>query len=364
MTPATGEILETYTFTAGFLNDVAVTEDAVYVTDSLIQQLIVIPLPDDGSVPDPADAFTPAAHRRPRVHRRVQRERHRRVRRLADPRPVEHRAPVPGRPDDRRHGDDRPRRRQRQLRRRPGARRLDAVRRPQPARRDPRDPARSTTCCRARSSTRSSPTASTSRRPPRSSPVACGSSTPGSARRPQPDTAYWLTGTRADAACPAGGRPYRYHGEGRGTRPSPYPLAHDGRLGVLELQVDQPHARHPLLPAAGSARKRSRSSPSTRRTSASPRPRRSGRSVATSPVGAVSRSRPGSSSSSSPRWACGCWSRACAAWTSCGMPSSRPSSPATRRRLTRCSPSSSVSPARPRCGSCCCSSPCSRSACG
>jgi hypothetical protein len=54
----TGEVLETYAFTAGFLNDVAVTEDAVYVTDSLIQQLIVIPLPDDGSLPDPADAFT------------------------------------------------------------------------------------------------------------------------------------------------------------------------------------------------------------------------------------------------------------------------------------------------------------------
>lgn len=54
----TGAVLETYTFTAGFLNDVAVSDDAVYVTDSLIQQLIVIPLPDDGSVPDPADAFT------------------------------------------------------------------------------------------------------------------------------------------------------------------------------------------------------------------------------------------------------------------------------------------------------------------
>jgi hypothetical protein len=54
----TGDLLETYAFTAGFLNDVAVTDDAVYVTDSAIQQLIVIPLPDDGSVPDPADAFT------------------------------------------------------------------------------------------------------------------------------------------------------------------------------------------------------------------------------------------------------------------------------------------------------------------
>jgi len=55
---STGALLETYTFTAGFLNDVAVTRDAVYVTDSGIQQLIVIPLGRDGSLPDPADAFT------------------------------------------------------------------------------------------------------------------------------------------------------------------------------------------------------------------------------------------------------------------------------------------------------------------
>ena len=54
----TGTLLETYTFTAGFLNDVVVTHDAVYVSDSGIQQLIVIPLPDDGSVPDPTTAFT------------------------------------------------------------------------------------------------------------------------------------------------------------------------------------------------------------------------------------------------------------------------------------------------------------------
>ena len=32
--------------------------DAVYVTDSVLQQLVVIPLPDDGSVPDPDEAFT------------------------------------------------------------------------------------------------------------------------------------------------------------------------------------------------------------------------------------------------------------------------------------------------------------------
>jgi hypothetical protein len=55
----TGELLETYTFEgAGFLNDVAVTGRAVYVTDSMVQGLSVIPLPDDGSLPDPADATT------------------------------------------------------------------------------------------------------------------------------------------------------------------------------------------------------------------------------------------------------------------------------------------------------------------
>jgi hypothetical protein len=55
---SSGALLETYTFTAGFLNDVAVTRDAVYVTDSGIQQLIVIPLTHGGGVPDPDDAFT------------------------------------------------------------------------------------------------------------------------------------------------------------------------------------------------------------------------------------------------------------------------------------------------------------------
>ena len=53
----TGAHLETYPVVAGFLNDVVVTRDAVYVTDSFIQQLIVIPLGSGGEVPDPADAF-------------------------------------------------------------------------------------------------------------------------------------------------------------------------------------------------------------------------------------------------------------------------------------------------------------------
>ena len=54
---ATGELLATYTFGPGFLNDVVVTDTAVYVTNSNVQELEVIPLPADGSLPDPADAF-------------------------------------------------------------------------------------------------------------------------------------------------------------------------------------------------------------------------------------------------------------------------------------------------------------------
>ena len=54
----TGAILQTYHFTSGFLNDVAVTRRAVYVTDSNVQQLIVIPLGRDHRPPDPSMAFT------------------------------------------------------------------------------------------------------------------------------------------------------------------------------------------------------------------------------------------------------------------------------------------------------------------
>ena len=51
---SSGALLRTYTVTAGFLNDVAVTRDAVYVTDSFIPQLVVIPLGADGSLPTSA----------------------------------------------------------------------------------------------------------------------------------------------------------------------------------------------------------------------------------------------------------------------------------------------------------------------
>jgi sugar lactone lactonase YvrE len=47
--------LRTYTVDdAGFLNDVAVTRRAVYVTDSMHQHLVVIPLGRNGSLPDPS----------------------------------------------------------------------------------------------------------------------------------------------------------------------------------------------------------------------------------------------------------------------------------------------------------------------
>lgn len=54
---STGELLETYSFEAGFINDLVATRDAVYATDSGIQQLLVIPLGAGGNLPDPDDAF-------------------------------------------------------------------------------------------------------------------------------------------------------------------------------------------------------------------------------------------------------------------------------------------------------------------
>jgi sugar lactone lactonase YvrE len=53
---SSGELLETYTFSpAGFLNDLVVTDDAVYVTDSFFGWLDVIPLGPDGALPAPGD---------------------------------------------------------------------------------------------------------------------------------------------------------------------------------------------------------------------------------------------------------------------------------------------------------------------
>ncbi len=53
----TGEVLATYPFEAGFLNDVVVTPEAVYFTDSFVPQVAVVPLGPDGSLPEPDAAF-------------------------------------------------------------------------------------------------------------------------------------------------------------------------------------------------------------------------------------------------------------------------------------------------------------------
>ena len=74
----TRELLRQYTFSpAGFLNDLVVTHDAVYVTDSNNAWLDVIPLGPHGGLP--ATGRHDAAAERDRLRDRpVQRERHRR----------------------------------------------------------------------------------------------------------------------------------------------------------------------------------------------------------------------------------------------------------------------------------------------
>ena len=57
---SSGDLLATFLLPpgdVGALNDVAITHDAVYVTDSFNAQLVVIPLPADGSLPS-EDAAT------------------------------------------------------------------------------------------------------------------------------------------------------------------------------------------------------------------------------------------------------------------------------------------------------------------
>jgi hypothetical protein len=54
---SSGALLATFVPGAvGFLNDVAITHDAVYVTDSFNAQLVKIPLPADGSLPSTSSA--------------------------------------------------------------------------------------------------------------------------------------------------------------------------------------------------------------------------------------------------------------------------------------------------------------------
>lgn len=53
----TGELLEAYPFEAGFLNDVAVTPEAVYISDSFVPQIAVVPIGDDGALVAPDEGF-------------------------------------------------------------------------------------------------------------------------------------------------------------------------------------------------------------------------------------------------------------------------------------------------------------------
>lgn len=50
-----GEQLATYPFEGGFLNDLTATPEAVYVSDSFVPQVAVIPLGDDGALPAPEE---------------------------------------------------------------------------------------------------------------------------------------------------------------------------------------------------------------------------------------------------------------------------------------------------------------------
>jgi hypothetical protein len=55
----TGNLLRTYTFpTTGFVNDLVITPRAVYATDSINQQLAVVPLRRDGRLPPSSAATT------------------------------------------------------------------------------------------------------------------------------------------------------------------------------------------------------------------------------------------------------------------------------------------------------------------
>ena len=56
---STGKLLQTYTFTGtGFLNDLDIARNGVYATDSVNQQLAVVPLGRNGKLPDPSKAHT------------------------------------------------------------------------------------------------------------------------------------------------------------------------------------------------------------------------------------------------------------------------------------------------------------------
>jgi hypothetical protein len=56
---SSGALLQTYSFGAGrFVNDIVVTRDAAYATDSFAAELLVVPLGGGGALPDSGAAFT------------------------------------------------------------------------------------------------------------------------------------------------------------------------------------------------------------------------------------------------------------------------------------------------------------------
>jgi len=55
---SSGALLQIYTFSAGFINDIVVTPDGVFATDSVIPQLLVIPATGHGALPPASAAFT------------------------------------------------------------------------------------------------------------------------------------------------------------------------------------------------------------------------------------------------------------------------------------------------------------------
>ena len=124
----TGELLRAYTFApAGFLNDLVVTDAAVYVTDSNNAWLDVIPLGPNGELPA-TDAVTTLPLTGITVETRpIQRERDRGDSRLAAGRRFVHRRSLPGgsRDGDRDGGLDR--RHERDQRGWPRAARIDAL---------------------------------------------------------------------------------------------------------------------------------------------------------------------------------------------------------------------------------------------
>ena len=127
----TGDVLATYQLTTGpaFINDVVLTRDGAWFTNSSAAELYFLPVGPSGELPDDSEVVT----RRSRAtgcSSRVQRQRHRRDARPpgAARHPVGDRHPVSGGPRDGRGDRGRPRRRRTAQRRRPPRGRHHALR--------------------------------------------------------------------------------------------------------------------------------------------------------------------------------------------------------------------------------------------